>query len=167
MAAVKSLITEYNNITHVFGTKISNNLPIWTGGFRFREPGKSLTWRWSDGSKFDSFMNCQRSSYIRANENDRIAINEPTQVLTQSSKACFWMSHEASIKYPYICQVDFRKSKIHTELNISVIKSFFEILAEKCSVGEITQRGDVMIVEERKTAQMSVTGSPEPEYALK
>ena len=33
-------------------------------------------------------------------------------------------------------------------------------------MGEITQRGDAMIVEERKTAQMSVTGSLEPEFAL-
>ena len=132
MGAVKSLIAEYNNITHVYGTEISNNLPIWTGGIwtgneisinilsNGKDPnhGNNLTWRWSDGSKFGSFMNCQRSSFNGANDNDRTAINEATQVLTQSSNACFWTSHDASNEYPYICQVDFRKSKIHTELNI-------------------------------------------------
>ena len=140
MDTVKSLIAEYNNITHIHGTRISNNLPIWTGGFR--TPGNYLIlrwsnssqnklvvsaedrWLWSDGSKFGSFMDCQRSSFNGGNDNDRIAINEPTQVLTQSSNACFWTSHDVSNKYPYICQVDFRKSKIHTELNIFGIKSF-------------------------------------------
>ena len=135
MDTVKSLIAEYNNITHIHGTRISNNLPIWTGGFRKpsneisinilfdrKNPnhGNDSSWRWSDGSKFGSFMDCQRSSFNGGNDNDRIAINEPTQVLTQSSNACFWTSHDVSNKYPYICQVDFRKSKIHTELNILV-----------------------------------------------